>query len=74
MRPAGDFFFIQLSNTRKGDVIMILATEIIKEQREKIEEQIKFYEDMCKALLADAERMSNKAKNLREYLDKNYSD
>ena len=53
---------------------MILATEIIKEQREKIEEQIKFYEDMCKALLADAERMSNKAKNLREYLDKNYSD
>ena len=53
---------------------MILATEIIKYQREKIEEQIKFYEDMCKALLADAERMSNKAKNLREYLDKNYSD
>lgn len=51
---------------------MILATEIIKEQREKIEEQIKFYEDMCKALLADAERMSNKAKNLREYLDKNW--
>ena len=53
---------------------MKLATEIIKEQREKIEEQIKFYEDMCKTLLADVDRMSNKPKNLREYLDKNYSD
>ena len=50
---------------------MKLATEIINEQRAEIEEQIKFYEDMKKILLADSEQMAIKAKNLREYLDEN---
>lgn len=46
-----------------------LATEIIIEQREKIEEQIRFYEELKQALLADADKIEAKANRLREYLD-----
>ena len=46
-----------------------LASEIITDQRKKIEEQIKFYEELKQALLADADKIEVKASRLREYPD-----
>ena len=46
-----------------------LASEIIAEQRAEIEEQIRFYEELKQALLADADKIEAKASRLREYLD-----
>ncbi len=47
-----------------------LASEIITDQRKKIEEQIKFYEELKQALLADADKVEAKANGLREYLNR----
>lgn len=46
-----------------------LASEIITEQRSKIEEQIKFYEGLKKSLLAEVDKIEKKMNNLREYLN-----
>ncbi len=46
-----------------------LASEIIREQAEVIEEQIIFYEELRRALLADAARIKVKIKKLKALLD-----
>lgn len=46
-----------------------LASEIITERGEKIEEQIKFYEELKQSLLTEADKIEAKANSLKEYLE-----
>ena len=46
-----------------------LASEIIAEQREKIEEQIKFYEELRQRLLTEVDKIEAKSNSLKEYLE-----